>query len=454
MKISSPSFKRSFSLVRFILIGVITVGLEAHAAERPNVVLIMADDMGYECLSTYGSLSYETPRLDQLAEQGIRFEHCYSTPVCTTSRVQIMTGRYNCFTYEEFGYLNPKYPTFGNLMQDAGYATMIAGKWQLNGISHGEGKFARADDATRLHDAGFDEYSLWQLTKGKAYGERFWDPYIEQNGESLDEVLDGKYGPDHFTNYICDFIERKKDEPFFVYYPMVLVHSPTVRTPDSPDVELSKQEAFSDMVAYCDKLVGRILDKLEEEGVLENTLVIFTADNGTDRGISSELPGRTVPGGKANTIDGGIHVPLIAYWQGRTPVGSKNHQLVDFTDFYQTLADIVELPRSERDALELDGVSLWSALQGKPGPTRDWVFGYYDARWGQARTHRDKYAYDGRFKLYQNGDLFEVSTDFMEEAPATAEGTETMTREKLQAVLDRYPRLPDKETEFGESLLP
>ena len=431
-----------------------TITVIAGGADRPNVILIMADDMGYECLSTYGSQSYQTPRLDRLAADGIRFDNCYSTPVCTTSRVQIMTGRYNCFTYDEFGYLNPKYPTFGNLMRDSSYATMIAGKWQLNGISHGEGKFARADDATRLHDAGFDEYSLWQLSKGKAYGERFWDPYIEQNGTVIDEAMDGKYGPDHFTDYICDFIERKKDEPFFVYYPMVLVHSPFLPTPDSEIRKLSRQEAFGDMMAYCDKLVGRIYDKLEEEGLLENTLILFTGDNGTDRSIVSELPGRTVPGGKANTIDAGIHVPLIAYWKGQTPVGQVNQQLVDFTDFHQTLADIVDLPQAERAERELEGISFLPALQGKSGPERQWVFGYYDARWGQARVHRDKYAFDGRFKLYQNGDLFEVASDFMEESPLSEDADERARREKLQMVLDRYPELPETETPFGAPLLP
>lgn len=426
----------------------------AAAADRPNVILIMADDMGFECLSTYGSQSYETPRLDRLAADGVRFDNCYSTPVCTSSRVQIMTGRYNCFTYQEFGYLNPKYPTFGNLMRDSGYATMIAGKWQLNGISHGDRKFDRSNDPTRLHDAGFDEYSLWQVTKGKSYGERFWDPYIEQNGEVIDEAMDGKYGPDHFTDYICDFIERKKDESFFVYYPMVLVHSPFVHTPDSETQELSRQEAFADMMAYCDKLVGRIYDKLEEAGLLENTLILFTSDNGTDRSIVSELPHRTVPGGKANTIDAGIHVPLIAYWKGKTPVGQVSQQLVDFTDFHQTLADIVMLPQPKREKLQLDGVSFLPALVGESGPERAWVFGYYDARWGQARVHRDKYVYDGQFKLYQNGDYFEVRADFMEESPVSAEGVKSMRREKLQEVLDRYPRLPDVETGFGEPLLP
>lgn len=445
------TFRRALSLVVIFLCG----GTSLWAADRPNVILIMADDMGYECLSTYGSLSYQTPRLDRIAAEGIRFDHTYSTPICTPSRVQLMTGRYSCFTYEEFGYLNPKYPTFGNMMRDAGYATMIAGKWQLNGISHGEGKFDRWDDTTRIHDAGFDEYSLWQITKHKREGERFWDPLIEENGKILKEAMAGKYGPDHFTDYICNFIERKKDEPFFVYYPMVLVHDPFIRTPDSQAEKLSQAEAFADMVAYCDKLVGRIYDKLEEEGLLENTLILFTGDNGTNDKIRSELPDRVVQGGKNNTIDAGIHVPFIAYWKGRTPVGVESQQLIDFTDFHQTLADIVDLPEKERRSRQLDGVSFWPTLLGQSGPEREWVFCYYDPRWGKAPAeNRDKYAFDGRFKLYQNGNYFEVPQDFLEEAPLASDGIEPSIREKLQAALDRYPRLPAEQTEFGQPLIP
>ena len=105
---------------------------------RPNVILIMADDMGYECLSSNGSLSYKTPVLDALAEEGIRFTNCYSQPLCTPSRVKIMTGKYNYRNYEKFGYLNPDELTFGTVMKNAGYKTCIAGKWQLNGISGNE----------------------------------------------------------------------------------------------------------------------------------------------------------------------------------------------------------------------------------------------------------------------------------------------------------------------------
>jgi len=142
----------------------------------------MADDMGYECLGCNGSTEYRTPVLDNLASKGIRFEHCYSQPLCTPSRVKIMTGKFNFRNYEDFGYLNPDENTFGNLLKDAGYATCIAGKWQLNGLNRDN---PGNQDVTRPYHFGFDEYCLWQLNRKRSEGERFANPLITQNGEDL-----------------------------------------------------------------------------------------------------------------------------------------------------------------------------------------------------------------------------------------------------------------------------
>ncbi|MBS0012146.1 MAG: sulfatase-like hydrolase/transferase, partial [Bacteroidales bacterium] len=146
-------------LLCFLLIAVISLlsCSRRETGENPNIVLIMADDMGYECLSCNGSLSYSTPILDDLAASGIRFTNCYSQPLCTPSRVKIMTGKYNYRNYEYFGYLDESEFTFGALMKDAGYATCIAGKWQLNGLAY---KLPAYDDNSRPHLFGFDEYCL------------------------------------------------------------------------------------------------------------------------------------------------------------------------------------------------------------------------------------------------------------------------------------------------------
>ena len=232
---------------------------------KPSVILIMADDMGVECLGCYGGLSYDTPYLDQMAEQGKRFTHCYSQPLSTPSRVKIMTGKYNYRNYEDFGYLNPKEKTFGNVMKEAGYATSIVGKWQLNGRNEHLGW----QNSDRPKTFGFDEYTLWQLTKK---GNRYADPLIEQNGRIL-KGMENEYGPDIFLEHALDFIERKKDQPFFLYYPMVLPHFPLVPTPDSEEWHDKEKRSgrdehyFKDMVEYTDKLVGKIIHPVSMEHV-------------------------------------------------------------------------------------------------------------------------------------------------------------------------------------------
>jgi arylsulfatase A len=145
----------------------------------------MADDMGYECLGAYGSTSYQTPNLDALASEGILFTRCISQPLCTPSRVKIMTGLYNYRNYDYFGNLDTEAYTFGNLMRDAGYSTCISGKWQLNGIYHKD-DIPDWDDHSKPNQFGFDEYCLWQLTKLRKEGERYANPLVQQNGEILE----------------------------------------------------------------------------------------------------------------------------------------------------------------------------------------------------------------------------------------------------------------------------
>ena len=148
----SPFRKTAFSYA-LTLVFVVGCCTASYAASKPNIVLIMADDMGYECVGANGSTFYKTPHLDRLAASGMRFEHAYSQPICTPSRVQIMTGRYNHRNYTRFGHLASTEITFANVLRKAGYKTCIAGKWQLRGGFEAPGKF------------GFDEYCLWQLTR-------------------------------------------------------------------------------------------------------------------------------------------------------------------------------------------------------------------------------------------------------------------------------------------------
>jgi len=438
-------------------------GLEATAKPEtqtgdqrpPNVILIMADDVSWECFGCYGAEDYLTPNIDALAAGGLRFDHCYSTPICTPSRVKIMTGQYSFRNYTHFGYLDPAQKTFGHLMQEAGYKTAIAGKWQLNGLYHAaEGN----DDNARPHEAGFDEYCLWQVTTGKSGergGERFWSPPLECNGSFLTKQDNqGKYGPDLMSDFLCDFIERHHDEPFFVYYPTVLVHDPFVPTPDTigsesrghetnkaPKSANARKANFVAMVAYLDKIIGKLVAKVEQVGQLENTLFLFTADNGTNKSISSRWNGRDIRGGKGTTTDMGTHVPFVAYWKGHTPEGKVIDDLIDFTDFYATLAAAAGVAPGEDDPT--DGHSFLPQLQGETGKPRDWVLCHYQPYWGQFEGRQ--YARDQVFKLYRDGRLFAVPSDLLETddlSKSAAGKDKEAAREKLQQVLDSAPPAP------------
>ena len=247
--------------------------------------------------------------------------------------------------------------------------------------------------------------------------------------------------PEVFTDFILEFIEEKKDTPFFVYYPMALTHDPFIPTPDSEEWDENRHKKdpkhFADMVAYMDKSIGRIIEKLDELKLRNNTLVIFTGDNGTHTSISSTMTdGRVIRGHKGYPDDGGTRVPLIANWPGVIDGGSINNNLIDFSDFLPTVVEIAhaEIPTDRI----LDGQSFLGQLQGKPGPVREWVFCHYDPRWGKRVPAR--FARTQRWKLYGDGRFYDIFSDVLEKDPLSASGLNADTlkvHQKLQAVLDQ-----------------
>ncbi len=375
----------------------------------------MADDLGYECLGCYGSTSYSTPNLDKLAAAGVRFDHCYSQPLCTPSRVKIMTGRYNFRNYKVFGMLDPKEKTFAHVLREAGYSTCVAGKWQLYGRSEGW-----VGAGSTPGQAGFDRYCLWQI---KERDSRYWDPKLKIDDKPL-KVYEGEYGPDVFCDYICDYIEEHKNGPFFVYYPMCLTHSPFLPTPDTPGAQDKRNRQnrayFADMVAYTDKVVGRIVDKLDELGIRDNTLVLFTGDNGSPMGITSKVGDRIIHGGKSLTTDAGTRAALVADWQSVTPSGVVCDDLVDFSDFLPTLAEAggAALPKG----VTIDGRSFLPQLRGQKGNPREWVFVDYPGKrpYNHDRLKPRRFARDKRWKLYADGRFFDIKNDLLEENPLDA----------------------------------
>jgi arylsulfatase A-like enzyme len=317
-------------------------------------------------------------------------------------------------------------------MKDAGYATCVAGKWQLAG--HYQGSNYKGI-GTLPENAGFDEHCLWQV---QHLGNRYWDPVIQQNGRVRDD-FQGKYGPDVCADYIIDFIQRNKTNRFFVYYPMILTHSPFVQTPDHRKIEGNRNQRdkvhFPDMVAYADKIVGRIVKALDELELREETILLFTGDNGSPRGISSQMGQRVTWGGKGNTTDAGTHVPFIANWKGTFPGGQTCGDLVDFTDFLPSLLEI----SGAKHALDetMDGRSFVPQLLGKTGNPRDWIFCHYDPKWGEWKQKR--YAQTKKWKLYGSGKIFHIQSDPEELHPLSLDllgKKEAKEIQMLQNVLD------------------
>ena len=400
------------------------------SSARPNIILIMADDLGYETIGANGGTSYRTPVLDRLAATGVRFTHCCVQPLCTPTRVQIMTGLYNVRNYVRFGYIDPQVVTFGNLLRQAGYATCITGKWQLG------------QDPELPKKLGFDEYCLWQHTRRPP---RYANPGLEINGVEKD-YNNGEYGPDLVNDYAMDFITRKKDGPFFLYYPMMLTHGPYQPTPDSPDWDPMAQgenvnkdvNHFADMVAYMDKLIGQVVAKLDALGIRDNTLLIFVGDNGTGRGTRSMMGDRLVIGGKGTTTDAGMHVPLIANWPREITSGRICSDLVDSTDFVPTLLDAAGVRPSS--GLKLDGRTFLPQVLGAEGQPRDWVYSWYSPRQSANMTVRE-FAFNHRYKLYGTGEFFDLSKDLEEKQPlkvAALAGEAATAAKLLQGALDQF----------------
>ncbi len=439
------------------------------AADRPNIILIMADDLGMESLECFGGTSFKTPTFNRLATEGMRFTRCFSQPICTPSRNKIMTGRSNARNYRGFGMLDKNEITFGTLMKSAGYRTAIAGKWQLTG---GGGSTGTKDGkGSYPDDCGFDETCMWaydrDVTKHQAeqyYSKfpegqkqkmsRFWYPGILKNGRLMD-TDENDFGPDIYSNFLLDFIDRNHESPFFVYYPMTLTHNPFVPMPITSGVDQmslseklsSETRNFPDMVRYTGLLVERILKKLDQLGIAENTLVIFTSDNGNYRSLVYEMNGRTVIGGKGLPLDAGLHAATMAWWKGKIQPGSTCDDLIDFSDFFSTIAEAgqAEIP-SDR---VIDGRSFLARLEGQSyvGPTytpRSAIFVHYDKdpEKDEPDFRRVRFAFDGRYKLYLDGRMFDLSRDIEELSPMDLAGADTevlSTRTSLQQVLDQMP---------------
>ena len=417
---------------------ILTASVAQGADRPPNVLIVLADDLGIECLNMYGGSSYDTPNLDRLAEQGMRFTHCFAHPYCSPSRASLLTGRYP-FRHglpiviwdaqrHANDYLHTDQPSFARQLKQAGYATAIAGKWQLSFLHQ----------RNTINDFGFDTYQCWQIhTPGGERTTRYHQPHFNRDGRIIAEQIKDRYGPDVNVEFLAEFITTNAEagKPFLAYYTCMLPHFPWVPTPDSADQGYRPPDSkhkgdpayFGDMVRYMDKLVGQLMQTLDDAGVAENTVVIFLADNGTDQGLQHPFMGdHVVLGGKGSLTDRGTRVPLLVRWPGRVEPGTTCDDLIDFADLLPTLCEIAGAPLPDQP---IHGRSFLPQLRGEAGNPRAWVHVQMDKR-RHLRTR--EYILTNENQLRPIVDLWAdpaeaIRNDTPEQAAA---------RRQLQAVLD------------------
>jgi arylsulfatase A len=297
--------------------------------------------------------------------------------------------------------------SIAKVLKQRGYVTGESGKWRQVG--------------EMPSDWGFDEYCTDETASGW-----YWrDSYIK-NGKAI-QADPNTYNPDVIQAFSIDFITRHKDEPFFLYYAMHLVHKPTLHTPDSSPGTRDGPQCYDDNIAYMDKQVGEIVAKVEELGLRGKTLILFSGDNGTAVGYPSPVRGRMLNGAKGSMLEGGSRVPFIASWPGVTPAGVVSKDMLSFADSLPTFAEVggAKLP----DGVKIDGRSFAPQLHGQTGHPREWAYVQLGQRW---------YVREPGFKLTEQGQLFDMSdAPFVEKpvAPETDTPESKAARARLTAVL-------------------
>ncbi|MGH9340177.1 MAG: sulfatase-like hydrolase/transferase [Acidobacteriota bacterium] len=437
----------------FATAGMAVSPLLSEDRRKPNILFIMADDLGREWISSYGGEKISTPNIDKLAQDGLRFTNAYSMPVCTPTRATLLTGQYPfrhgwCGHWDvprwgAGGHFDWKHNlTFARVMKSAGYATAAAGKWQIN-------DFRVQPDAMLEH--GFDECCMWTGFESQhpPSAERYWDAYIHTREGS--RTYAGQFGTDVFLDFLIHFMRRHKEEPMMLYFPMCLPHKPLVHTPLEPDAD-SDEERYEAMVRYVDHAVGRLTKELDDLGLRDNTIIIFTSDNGSDRSITGRLNGREVRGGKNSYGENGVRAPFIANCPGLIPSGAETEALTDFTDLFPTFAELGGATLPEK--VTLDGRSIARLILGKENDSsREWIMAMGAGMMrrtsegvGSKTPFSDRVVRDKRYKLWVTGGksarLFDLTAD-----PAEAHNLIdskdpkiVAARRKLEAVVKSFPK--------------
>lgn len=370
-------------LYQQILLGLVLVAMTPAmgapaSPPKPNVIFILTDDMGWGDLGCYGHSQIKTPNLDRLAKEGILLEDFYvNAPVCSPSRAAFMTGRYpitvgmphivmqgeQAKEYGTVSHLDPSIMTVTRLFQDAGYATGQFGKWHLGFKDTPPIKDYGIDESVTAHGNG-PQFPLYDSPKND-------DARREFRARSTELIVDETIG----------FIERNKDKPFYVNLWTIVPHSPLVPTKEQLDVypkldqplyipHVSSHQIYYAMITDLDHHVGRLLDRLKELALEENTIIVFSSDNGPEHFLITNAAysavGSTGPfrGVKRSLYDGGIRVPFIARWPGKIPANTINQgDVVAAIDYLPTIASLCEV--SVPSDLDIDGVNRADVLLGK-----------------------------------------------------------------------------------------
>lgn len=414
-------------------------------AARPNVLLIVADDLGLECLGTYGGTTFATPHVDRLAREGTRFTSAFATPACAPSRAELLTGRYPFRTgwIDNAGplsppSLSPTEPTFARVLRDAGYATAMAGKWQLGSLR---------ERPAMPQESGFDESCLWSLERvGERLrmtpdNSRYAAPRLWRNGVLLDHERDPRaYAPEIELAFLRAFVEKNRARPFLAYHALNLPHAPYHVPPGHSPLDVPPEQrtaaAYAAMVGYMDEIVGRHATMLDELGLAQRTLVLFTSDNGGNENFVVGLAGREIRGGKFTLGESGSNVPFVARRPGAVPAGAVRDDLVDFTDVLTTFAALGRAPLP-RDVV-LDGHSFAGPLHGTGRSSRTWVF---------VQLGREAFIRDRSWRLSTAGHLFRVTGTYADEPvdprtePAAHAAYDALRRSLLELLGDDAKRL-------------
>lgn len=422
---------------------------------RPNIVFILADDMGYADLGAYGQKLIKTPHLDRMAEEGIRFtQHYAGSSVCAPSRSVLMTGEHTGHTYVRGNYawhtegnvpLPENTATVARLLQQRGYRTGIFGKWGLGGPKSGGGP----------NSQGFDE-SLCYLDQREAHD--YYPTHLWKNEEEM--PLDGNedggkaiYSHDIFMDGAMQFIRDHAESPFFLYLPITLPHGRYEGPDNRPytDEPWSENERhYAAMITRLDRDVGKVLTLLHDLDIDDNTIVFFTSDNGPVRHISKRFNSNGIfRGHKTELYEGGIRVPLVVKWSQRITPGQTTDHLSAFQDFLPTACELAGVPIPDH----IDGISYLPVLEGRlPKKQHDylyWEYFEYNYNWketveGRPRNYLDSQALRmGKWKGIRTGlyddpyariALFDLENDPSETSDVSVSHPEII--KQLKTVLD------------------